>query len=188
MWSYQQRWRNVYADGTFLDGGGELWRKAQPPLCSTVRCARAPPAPQRADGTVHMLVGVCCWEASTIQHCSNWHARLRFVWKKKLKKKCYPLLSGDTGSDTRAGLFSATYSALFQVGPDFCLIVFLLVCSIFTQKFCDCQAKKKVPRASSPSNELAQLANVLKVSFSWSFDLFIVLLSSKCGMGMLKLG
>lgn len=59
----QQRWRNAYADGPFLQEGGCCCRILPcERLLPIVRWAPGPPAPRRVDGTVHLPAGVVAEE------------------------------------------------------------------------------------------------------------------------------
>lgn len=62
MSSYQQRWRNVYTNGSFLSGGRFPWNRDRSSLASVVRCAPGLPARGRGGGTVHLQFGVVAEE------------------------------------------------------------------------------------------------------------------------------
>lgn len=61
MSGYQQRWRNVYTNGSFLQGEVGVEPRQ---MAIYFNCQVSPrlPAPSRVDGTVHMQFGVVAEE------------------------------------------------------------------------------------------------------------------------------
>ena len=119
MSGYQQRWRNVYTNGSFLQGDAAVGARQ---MTVNFYCQVSSRRPRSVLGRWYSphAVRSCCWGGSSVQHIPlNWHAAYAWVLEQEtalLLKMLPPSHRSYLGQQGRLALFHLLCSITGESG------------------------------------------------------------------------